>query len=109
MSELRSDMQSEAKQVTCSCVRFSFSSGLHLEPVVRLRERARRLRGFANTAGNPLERVVGTVELRLAPSDHLHVQLQRLRLHPPRLVRLVPLRHAVHADSWPATSTATAT
>ena len=55
VSELRSDMQSDAKQLTVQLRPFSFSSGFTWSLSYVYANARERIRGFNNTAGNPIE------------------------------------------------------
>ncbi len=70
---------------------------LLVESVVRLRQRARARARLLQHRRQSARRVVGAIELRLAPPDRLRPDLQRVRLDPTVVERLVPVGHAVLA------------
>ena len=109
VSELRSDMQSEAKQLTLSLRPLSFSSRCSWSASYVLREHARAVSRLHEHRRQSARRRVGTVGFDSRHQIMYSPDLQRVRLHPPRLVSVVPVRACRTRRPSPATSTATAT
>ena len=97
VSEQRSDLRSETKQLRVGLFPATFSQRYNWSLNYTLADVREQYRGFQSTIGNPQDEGLVALRRRVAPSVHLQPVLQLLRRGARELVRPGPERLTVHA------------